>query len=124
VSFPPFSADTLDILLRLVAAALVGMVIGLNRDFKGKPSGMRTLSLLSLGAALVSVTAVHYPGMAGHADALSRVLQGIIQGIMAGVGLRLPVSRSSLHASAAGTLIGEGPEGRHSGSPALRRPSA
>jgi len=86
VSFPPFSADTLDILLRLVAAALVGMVIGLNRDFKGKPTEMRTLSLVSLGTAIVLVTALHYPGMAGHADALSRVLQGIIQGIIAGVG--------------------------------------
>ena len=86
MTIPPLSPETLDIMLRLAMAALVGMVIGLNRDLKGKPSGTRTLALVSLGAALVAVTAVHFPDMAGHADAMSRVLQGIIQGVMAGVG--------------------------------------
>jgi len=79
-------ADLLDVLLRLAAAAAVGTVIGVNRDLKGKPTGMRTLALVSLGAALVAVATVHHPGIAGSADALSRVLQGVIQGIMAGVG--------------------------------------
>jgi putative Mg2+ transporter-C (MgtC) family protein len=86
MTIPPLAPETLDIMLRLAMAALVGMVIGLNRDLKGKPSGTRTLALVSLGAALVAVTAVHFSGMAGHADAMSRVLQGIIQGVMAGVG--------------------------------------
>ena len=58
---------------------------GLNRDLKGKPSGARTLALVSLGAALVALAATHYPGMAGHPDAMSRVVQDI-QGVMAGVG--------------------------------------
>ena len=80
------SGETLDVLLRLVAATLVGMVLGLNRDLKGKPTGARTLALVSLGAALVAVSMVHYPGMAGNPDAMSRVLQGIIQGVMTGVG--------------------------------------
>lgn len=80
------SPEALDILLRLGMASLVGMALGLNRDLKGKPTGMRTLALVSLGAALVSVTATHYPGMAGNADAMSRVLQGILQGVMTGVG--------------------------------------
>ena len=80
------SADALDVLLRLVAASLVGMVLGLNRDLKGKPTGARTLALVSLGAALVAVSTVHYPGMGDHPDAMSRILQGIIQGVMTGVG--------------------------------------
>lgn len=83
---PWLSPEAADILLRLAMAALVGLLLGLNRDLKGKPSGARTLALVALGAALVSVTSVHYPGMAGHPDATSRVLQGIIQGIMTGVG--------------------------------------
>ena len=66
------------VLLRLVAASLVGMVLGLNRDLKGKPTGARTLALVSLGAALVAVSTVHYPGMGDHPDAMSRILQGII----------------------------------------------
>jgi putative Mg2+ transporter-C (MgtC) family protein len=34
----------------------------------------------------VAVSTVHYPGMGDHPDAMSRILQGIIQGVMAGVG--------------------------------------
>lgn len=40
------------ILLRLGAAALIGGTIGLNRDLHGKPTGVRTLGLVGLGAAL------------------------------------------------------------------------
>jgi putative Mg2+ transporter-C (MgtC) family protein len=47
---------------------------------------MRTLGLVSLGAAVVSLSTVHFEGLANHPDALSRVVQGIIQGIMAGIG--------------------------------------
>jgi putative Mg2+ transporter-C (MgtC) family protein len=78
--------EMIDISLRLTAAAVVGMVIGLNRDLKGKPAGMRTLGLVALASAVVSVAATHLEGMASHPDAMSRVVQGIIQGIMAGVG--------------------------------------
>src|SRR4051794_10253262 len=80
------SPETLDVLLRLAAATLVGTVLGLNRELKRKPTGARTLALVCLGAALVAVSAVHYPGMGGSADAMSRVLQGVVQGVMTGVG--------------------------------------
>ncbi len=75
-----------DMELRLVVATVVGMAVGLNRELHGKPIGMRTLGLVSLGAALVSVVTVNHPLIAGHPDALSRVIQGIIQGVMAGIG--------------------------------------
>ena len=75
-----------DMELRLVVATLVGMAIGINREIHGKPIGMRTLGLVSLGAALVSAVTVNHPLMVGHPDALSRVIQGIIQGVMAGIG--------------------------------------
>ena len=74
-----------DAALRLAAATLAGIVIGLNRDIHNKPIGMRTLALVSLGAAAVTVSAVQYDVMAAHPDALSRVVQGVIQGIMAGI---------------------------------------
>jgi hypothetical protein len=44
--------DTLDIALRLGAATLVGIVLGLNRDLHGKSTGVRTLGVLCLGSAL------------------------------------------------------------------------
>lgn len=75
----------LEIGLRMGAAALVGAIIGINRDLAGKPMGMRTLGLVSLGAASVAVAAIQVQGMAENPDAMSRVVQGIIQGIMAGI---------------------------------------
>ena len=74
-----------DVVLRLGSAAAVGMVIGINRDLRNKPIGMRTLGLVSLGAAIVAVATIQVAGMAEHPDALSRVVQGIIQGVMAGI---------------------------------------
>ena len=76
---------TLDIILRLGAATLAGMLIGLNRDMADKPIGMRTLGLVALGAALASLAVIEVKNLADHPDALSRVVQGIIQGIMAGI---------------------------------------
>jgi len=60
----------------LVAAAAGGLV-GLNRDLADKPVGVRTLALISLGAATVSVAGIQVHGMAENADAMSRVVQGI-----------------------------------------------
>jgi putative Mg2+ transporter-C (MgtC) family protein len=77
--------EFLDILLRLGAASAAGMAIGLNRDLKNKPIGMRTLGLVSLGAAIVTVATVYFENLIAHPDALSRVVQGVIQGIMAGI---------------------------------------
>jgi putative Mg2+ transporter-C (MgtC) family protein len=77
--------DLAETALRLGAAVGAGMVIGLNRDLTQKPIGMRTLGLVALGAAAVAVAAVHFQNLIDHADALSRVVQGLIQGIMAGI---------------------------------------
>ncbi len=77
--------DLQDVALRLGAATAAGTIIGLNRDVMNKPIGMRTLGLVGLGTAMVAVAGMQVPGMLVHPDALSRVVQGIIQGIMAGI---------------------------------------
>src|SRR4026208_2458322 len=77
--------EFIDTILRLGAAAAAGMILGLNRDMADKPIGMRTLGLVALGAAVVSLATIRVEGMAGHPDAMSRVVRGIIQGIMAGI---------------------------------------
>jgi putative Mg2+ transporter-C (MgtC) family protein len=74
-----------DVGFRLSAAAISGGVIGLNRDLADRPIGARTLGLVALGAAAVTVATIQVPGMAENPDAMSRVVQGIIQGIMAGI---------------------------------------
>jgi len=66
------------ILLRLLMAAVLGAVLGFEREHKGKSAGVRTHMLVSMGAALFVLA----PSMAGADDqALSRVVQGIVAGI-------------------------------------------
>jgi putative Mg2+ transporter-C (MgtC) family protein len=74
-----------EIALRLGAAVLAGAAIGVNRDLANKPIGMRTLALVALGAAVIALAGIQVEGMATNPDALSRVVQGIIQGVMAGI---------------------------------------
>ena len=74
-----------DALMRLGAATAAGIAIGINRDLTNKPIGMRTLALVSLGAAAVTVASIQFSFIDNHPDALSRVVQGVIQGIMAGI---------------------------------------
>jgi len=81
-----FSPVVIDDLLRITVAAIVGMAVGLNRDVNDKPMGMRTLGLVSLGAALVGVAALEFGDLRDHPDAASRVIQGVVVGVMTGVG--------------------------------------
>ena len=66
------------IILRLLVAAILGGVLGFEREQKGKSAGLRTHMLVALGAALF----VLVPQQAGVSDAdLTRVLQGLIAGV-------------------------------------------
>jgi putative Mg2+ transporter-C (MgtC) family protein len=75
----------LEIGLRLLAATAAGIILGINRDLKGKPTGMRTLALVCLGAALATVGTVYLVDMQENPDALSRVVQGVLQGVLTGI---------------------------------------
>ena len=66
-----------EVLMRLGVAVLVGAVIGLDRQIRNKPAGLRTISLVSLGSAVFAVTALEE----ATADSASRVIQGIVTGI-------------------------------------------
>jgi putative Mg2+ transporter-C (MgtC) family protein len=68
-----------DVLLRLGVAVLVGAVLGLDRELKGKPAGPRTMALVALGAAVLTVVAIDRSG--ANTDAISRVIQGVITGV-------------------------------------------
>jgi len=80
---------------RLLVAALLGGILGFQREQKGKAAGVRTHMLVSIGAALF----VMVPQMAGsEADALSRVVQGIVAGIgFLGAGTILKGSQLNTH---------------------------
>jgi putative Mg2+ transporter-C (MgtC) family protein len=64
--------------LRLLVAALLGGLLGLQRERHGKDAGVRTHMLVALGAALF----VLVPQQAGlEANDLSRVIQGVVAGV-------------------------------------------
>jgi putative Mg2+ transporter-C (MgtC) family protein len=85
--------DTFEIALRLGIAMLIGAAIGLNRDLHGKPTGVRTLGLVALGAA-VAVLSIR---RSSPADA-SRVVQGIVTGIgFIGAGVIIRNRTSHIH---------------------------
>jgi putative Mg2+ transporter-C (MgtC) family protein len=66
------------LLVRLSLAALLGGLLGMQRERHGKAAGVRTHMLVALGAALFILA----PGLSGmDNDALSRVVQGVVAGI-------------------------------------------
>jgi hypothetical protein len=101
--------DILDIAVRLGAATLVGVLLGLNRDLHGKSTGVRTLSLVCLGSAL-AVLSIH--AVTG-TDA-SRVIQGIVTGVgFLGAGVNPKRERPSrARAHHGGVRLGDRVRGR------------
>ena len=64
--------------MRLFLAALLGGILGYERERKARNAGMRTHMLVAVGAALFVIG----PMQSGMEIAdMSRVLQGIVQGI-------------------------------------------
>jgi putative Mg2+ transporter-C (MgtC) family protein len=66
----------------MVIAMLLGCVIGVDRNVRGKPTGVKTLGLVALGSCLVTMAAAGFAlhGVFGN-DATSRAIQGIVTGI-------------------------------------------
>jgi putative Mg2+ transporter-C (MgtC) family protein len=75
------SNDWLTILFRLCIALLSGAVIGLERQLRNKPAGLRTHMLVSLGAAIFTLIPLSTVELQPSADSLSRVIQGIAAGV-------------------------------------------
>jgi len=74
----PDLRETARVAIRLVAASVLGAIIGIQREHAGKPAGLRTHMLVSLGAALFVVVPLQV-GM--EFDELSRIIQGLATGI-------------------------------------------
>ena len=70
----------IDILLRLSAAMGAGAVLGLDRELRGKPAGVRTMALVALGSAMFVLMILSRTGGGDPSD-ISRVVQGIITGV-------------------------------------------
>jgi putative Mg2+ transporter-C (MgtC) family protein len=74
----PNGPQILRVVTRVLVAALLGALLGWERQRAGKAAGLRTHMLVALGAALF----VLFPAEAGMSIAdLSRVIQGVATGI-------------------------------------------
>lgn len=100
------------ILFRLLISAFLSGLIGLEREFKDKPAGLRTNILVGLGSTLVMLTSLYFS-----ADS-ARIAAGVITGIgFLGAGLIIQ-GRGEVHGittaatiwvvSAIGLAIGAG----------------
>lgn len=68
----------LQMLVRLLVSAALGALIGYERERAGKPAGIRTHGMVSLGAALFTVVSLY--GF-GQSSDLTRVAAQIVTGI-------------------------------------------
>lgn len=73
----------LDLSVRLLVAAVLGLAIGFEREIHGHPAGLRTHMLVALGSALFTVLSIH--GFLGEAGAApvdpTRIAAQIVSGI-------------------------------------------
>jgi putative Mg2+ transporter-C (MgtC) family protein len=113
-----------DYVLPIVGAAVAGALIGLEREYRGRPAGLRTHILVSLASSLLMLSAVHQMHwIAGADEAVIRIdpvrmAHGILTGIgflCGGVIFRqglnvhgLTTAASLWITSALGTLYGVG----------------
>jgi putative Mg2+ transporter-C (MgtC) family protein len=74
----PDAEQATRVMLRLLLAAFLGGLLGIEREQKGKAAGVRTHMLVAMGAAMFVLVSAQ-TGMPS-AD-LSRVIQGIVAGV-------------------------------------------
>ena len=67
------------VIIRLIAAAVLGGAIGLEREFKHKPAGLRTNMFICIGAALFTILSDRLASM--HPGDHTRIAAQIIPGI-------------------------------------------
>jgi len=71
----------LEIIFQLVLAAVIGLVLGFEREYIGKPAGMRTYALVTLGATIFTIISKYgFSDVGGTVDP-SRVAAQIVTGI-------------------------------------------
>lgn len=75
-----------DVAIRLLVAALLGSLIGLEREYHGRPAGLRTHMLVCIGAAMITMSGILIAEMFARDSAppgaeVSRIVAGVVTGI-------------------------------------------
>jgi putative Mg2+ transporter-C (MgtC) family protein len=66
---------------RLLISALLGGLIGIERETRKQPAGFRTHVLVCMGAALFTLISVSMMSQAGSVADMSRIAAGVVTGI-------------------------------------------
>lgn len=78
------SVEVTDVVARLIVAAVLGGAIGLEREFHGRPAGLRTHIMVCLGAAVVMLSTGALPHLAPELALRldpGRIAAGVVTGI-------------------------------------------
>jgi putative Mg2+ transporter-C (MgtC) family protein len=75
------AADWSTPVLRIGLAAVTGVLIGLNRDLKGKAIGVRTMGVVAVACCALTLAAIQFGG-----DKSAETMGRATQGLMAGIG--------------------------------------
>lgn len=99
------TAPLIDYVYRLVFALFIGGLIGIEREFKGKPAGMRTNMLMCMGSCLLMILSVEiFREGAGMGDP-SRIASQVVTGIgFLGAGMIIQSRFSVMGLTSAATL--------------------
>ncbi|WP_235937643.1 MgtC/SapB family protein [Marinobacter caseinilyticus] len=77
----------LDMLLRLSVASGLALLLGLERELRGKPAGLRSHMLVSLGAAAFIIMGMSILFATAEGDPSARIdPTRVVQGIIGGIG--------------------------------------
>jgi putative Mg2+ transporter-C (MgtC) family protein len=68
---------TLDLLLRMGLAVLVGALIGAERESRDKAAGFRTMTLISLGSCTFTILSIRIGGAANAARIAAQIVSGV-----------------------------------------------
>jgi putative Mg2+ transporter-C (MgtC) family protein len=69
----------LDIVLRVVVALFIGAVIGIEREYRGHPAGVRTLAMVSVGSCLFTAAGLFF--VPGHITDPTRIAAQVVTGV-------------------------------------------
>jgi putative Mg2+ transporter-C (MgtC) family protein len=99
-----------DLAARLTLSAVLGGVIGFNRELHNKPAGLRTHALVAVGGCLLTLVglALATQPAIGDAGSVSRIIQGVVAGIGfvgGGVILRDPASKDVYGLTTAASIL-------------------
>jgi putative Mg2+ transporter-C (MgtC) family protein len=71
-------------MVKLLLAAFLGSLIGIEREYHGRPAGLRTHMLVCIGAAMITISgftiAEQFTGSNSGAE-ISRIVAGVVTGI-------------------------------------------